>query len=118
MSQVSAEVTVDPDWREIEDAIRALDDERFMVLLSARTDLDCSVDPDALAVTFQPGFGFSLFQAAFVSDHSPAIWRTRSAARCLGQSEVDLDLALLLAQTFSETASFGDLDRVYADRAL
>ena len=116
VSQVACAVTIDPDWAAIEAAIRALDDERFMVLLSARDDLDCAIDPDALAITFQPDFGFSLFQAAYLTERSLDIWRTRSAAHCLGRSEVDLDLALLLAETFARTGRFSDLDRVYADR--
>lgn len=112
-SQAGCTVTLNPTWAAIERAVHALDGERFMVLLSTKGDVECVCDEEALAIDFLPGFGFSLFQSAFASDHDPAVWRTKLAGHSFGQSDVDLNLALQLAAAYAETGSFDALQNVY-----
>ena len=112
-SQAGCTVTLNPTWAAIERAVHTLDGEHFMLLLSTKNDVECVCDEEALAIDFLPGFGFSLFQSVFAADHDPAVWRTKLAGRCFGQSDIDLNLALRLAAIYTATGSFNALQKVY-----
>lgn len=101
---------LDPTWDEIKDAIRAMDAKRFMVLLSARMDIDALSDPDALAVEFGDGHGFMLYQQSLHTEIGKSAWRTRSALNVLVPSAISVETVLQIVAAYRNGSSFDEIE--------
>ncbi len=104
-----ATTSINPPWSQIESTICAMDDDRFMVLLSARADIDAAEDQDALAIEFGEGFGFTLYQLGFAKGAASTAWRSRSADHVTIPGITEIDIVLRIAAAFSRGASFNEI---------
>lgn len=106
---------IDPTWREIEDAITAMDATRFLVLVSSRLDLDAVSDPDALVVEFGEGHGYMLYQQALHTEIGKSAWRSRSAVNVLEPSTLDISMVLQIVAAYGKGSSFEDIERQFPE---
>ena len=79
VAEPSAVLHKDPSADDGDAAIRRMDDENFVVLLSRRADFDALSDEDALVVEYGDGRGFSLYQQPCTTGGIEKPWRSRSA---------------------------------------
>ena len=79
VAEPSAVLHRDPSADDIDAAIRRMDDQNFVVLLSRRASFDALSDEDALVVEYGDGHGFSLYQQPFSTGGTEKPWRSRSA---------------------------------------
>lgn len=104
---------LDPTWDQIKDAIRAMNETKFMVLLSSRMDVDAPSDPDALAIEFGEGHGYMLYQQALHTEIGKSAWRTRSTANVLVPSDITIGVVLQIAAAYRNGLDFDLIDQKF-----
>lgn len=98
------ETSSHPSWREIETAIRQMDDVLFAVILSVQHDLACLFDPNALVVEHGAGKGFWLHLMAPRNDRSSNAGRFRSRENVSERRDLDIDDVLRIVCSFCSGA--------------
>lgn len=106
---------IDPTREEVTGAIKAMNEDRFMVVLSTRMDLDVLFDPDALTIEFGAGHGFLIYQQAFTTEIGANAWRSKSAVNVTAPNALDLKTVLKIVAAFRAGAGFEELARKFPD---
>jgi hypothetical protein len=115
VAEPALELQHSPPPENITAAIRRMNDEHFIVLLSLRADIDVLSDPDALVVEYGDGHGFMLYQAAFINDGAAKAWHSRSAENVCLPSVVNIDDVLRVVASYCNGASFENLVEQFPD---
>lgn len=106
---------IDPTDKEVADAIKAMNGDRFMVVVSTRMDFDVLFDPDALTIEFGEGHGYLIYQQAFTTQIGAGAWRSRSAVNVTAPNSLDLRTVLKIVDAFRHGASFDDIARKFPE---
>lgn len=96
-------------------AVRRMNDEHFIVLLSLRADADVLSDRDALVVEYGDGHGFMLYQAAFTTNGAAKAWRSRSAESVCLPSTLSVHDVLRVVASYCNSASFETIAEEFPD---
>lgn len=106
---------IDPPWPDVAAAVGAMNDERFMVVVSARATPDVLFDPDALTIEFAAGRGYLLYQQAFTTKAGASAWRSQSAANVFAPNTLSLETVLAIVAAIGRGASFDEIAQAFPD---
>lgn len=106
---------IDPTDKEVADAIKAMNNDRFMVVLSTRMDLDVLFDPDALTIEFGAGHGYLIYQQAFTTQIGANAWRSRSAENVTAPNNLDLRTVLKIVDAYRHGRGFDEIARKFPE---
>lgn len=115
VAEPALELHQNPSPENITAAVRRMNDEHFIVLLSLRADVDVLSDPDTLVVEYGDGHGFMIYQAAFTSNGAAKAWHSRSAGNVSLPSAVSFNDVLRVVASYCNGASFEDLAEQFPD---
>lgn len=109
VAEPSAVLHRGPSADDIDAAIRRMDDENFVVVLSRRADFDALSDEDALIVEYGDGHGFSLYQQPFPTGGTEKPWRSRSAENANIPSSLEISDVLQAIDLFRSGMCYGEI---------
>lgn len=109
VAEPSATLHRAPSQDDVDAAVRRMNDQNFVVLLSRQADFDAVWGENALVVEYGDGHGFALYQQRFPVGTAERPWRSRSAENVDVPSTLEISDVLRAIELFRDGLSFGEI---------